>query len=466
MAVSFRHHLVVIWQRRWWVLMSCLLMGAVGTGMALWQSRVYTADAQLVLDARQDPMGGGFMSALNMSTQLEVIKSDKVTSRAATLLMDSGDLQLRAALLDLMKGKAPSVKGLSIFLQTGLTVEPVRGSNVIALTCMAPSPELAVAAVNAVAHAAVDVSIEMKVDPTKESAVWLQGQSKSARAALEAAQAKLSRYQQEKGIVVTDDRMNEESARLSALESALVDAEAKAIDARGHGGGVGSDGGQGAAVASVRAQLSAAELKLLDVSEKLGKEHPQRIALEAQVANLRQRLDAEIAKAAQSGAASAQASRGKVAQLKAMIDAQKKQVLSLRAAHDEISVLQRDVDTARATYESVSQRANQTTLESQSTLTSLRVLNLSDEASDSSKKRRMVRVLGGFAGGFVLAAVAAILLELRNAKVRCLEDFQDIDGISVIGVLHRPGFQPPQLLGLPGPTGPGGPPRLSMEATE
>jgi capsular polysaccharide biosynthesis protein len=227
MAVSFRHHLVVIWQRRWWVVMSCLLMGAIGTALALWQSRAYTAEAQLVLDVRQDPMNGGFMSALNMSTQLEVIKSDKVTARAAALLLDSDDLQLRAALLGLMKGKAPSIKGLSTFLQAGLTVEPVRGSNVIALTCMAPSPELAVAAVNAVAHAAMDVSIEMKVDPTKESAVWLQGQSKSARAALEAAQAKLSRYQQEKGIVVTDDRMNEESARLSALESALVDAEAQ-----------------------------------------------------------------------------------------------------------------------------------------------------------------------------------------------------------------------------------------------
>jgi len=466
MAVSFRHHLVVIWQRRWWVLMSCLLMGVIGTGMALWQSRAYTAEAQLVLDTRQDPMTGGFMSALNMSTQLEVIKSDKVTGRAATLLLDSNDLQVRAALLGLMKGKAPSVKGLSAFLQAGLTAEPVRGSNVIALTCIAPSPELAVAAVNAVARAAMDVSIEMKVDPTKESAVWLQGQSKSARAALEAAQAKLSRYQQEKGIVVTDDRMNEESARLSALESALVDAEAKAIDVRGPGGGTGTESGQSAAVASVRAQLSAAELKLLDVSEKLGKEHPQRIALEAQVANLRQRLDAETAKAARSGFASAQASRGKVAQLKAMIDAQKKQVLSLRAAHDEISVLQRDVDTARAAYESVSQRANQTTLESQSTLTSLRVLNLSDEATDSSKKRRMVRILGGFAGGFALAAIAAILLEMRNARVRCLEDFQDIEGIAIIGVLHPPGFQPPQLLGLPGPTGPGGPPRLSMGATE
>lgn len=469
MAIPVRHHLIVIWQRRWWVLGACLLMGALATGAALLQSHSYAAEAQLVLDTRQDPMGGGFMSALNMSTQLEVIKSDKVATKAAELLLAAPGPTLRPALAALAKsgkGQLPSVKSLSVPLQFGLTVEPVRGSNIIAITSTAPDAELAVAAVNAIARAAMDISVEMRVDPTKESATWLQGQAKSARAALEAAQARLSRYQQEKGIVVTSDRMNEESARLSALESALVDAEAGSMDVPGRQRGADTDAVASPMVASVRAQLSAAELKLLEVSGSLGKEHPQRIALEAQVASLRQRLAEEMTKSANSGVASARASRAKVEQLRALVEAQKKQVLSLRTAHDEISVLQRDVDSARAAYDSISQRASQTTLESQSTQTSLRVLSLADEAADTSQRKRLVRVLGGFGAGLVLAAAMAVVWELRNVKVRCMEDLATIEGVSIIGVLHPPGFQPPSPLSLLPPKGSGGPPLLSMGAVE
>ena len=54
-----------------------------------------------------------------------------------------------------------------------------------------------------------------------------------------------------------------------------------------------------------------------------------------------------------------------VDELQAMVDAQKKRVLDLRAGKDQISILTRDVESAKRAYEALSQRSTQVSLESQ-----------------------------------------------------------------------------------------------------
>ena len=98
-------------------------------------------------------------------------------------------------------------------LERGLAVEPSRGSNVINLTFSGPDPLFAQAAANAFAQAYMDVSVELRVAPARQSATFLDEQTKVLRANLEQAQAKLSKFQQTKGIVVSDERLDQENAR-------------------------------------------------------------------------------------------------------------------------------------------------------------------------------------------------------------------------------------------------------------
>ena len=65
--------------------------------------------------------------------------------------------------------------------------------------------------------APMDVSVELRVATARQSASFLEDQTKSLRANLEQAQARLSKFQQTKGIVVTDERLDQENARYSAL---------------------------------------------------------------------------------------------------------------------------------------------------------------------------------------------------------------------------------------------------------
>ena len=75
---------------------------------------------------------------------------------------------------------------------------------------------------NAFVQAYLDVSLGLKVDPAKQYSTFFDNRSKELRANLERAQAKLSAYQREKGIIANDERFDIENARLGELSTQVV----------------------------------------------------------------------------------------------------------------------------------------------------------------------------------------------------------------------------------------------------
>lgn len=454
--MSLKQYLALMWARRWLVLAVTLLCGALGTAWSLRQPKQYAAESQLVLDVRPDPVLGGFASAVGMTTQLEILKSDKVALRVAeTLLADPSPQMVDRLSLFATSGKPLTQRGLATALQAGMTPEAVRGSNIIAITAQAPDGPLSMAVANAFAQAAIDTSVQLRVEPTRESAQWLTGQTRTLRADLEQAQARLSQLQQASGLIVSDERMTQESARLNALEAELVQAESQRLDTLGKRPGAldeyAPEVQQHPAVTLLRQRLSTAEARLADLSATLGSGHPRRIQAEAEVAELRQQAAAETRRVMQGASASSRVSGQKVAELRTMVEAQKQQVLSLRAQRDRIAMLQHDVDSAQRAYDSVSQRAGQLSLESQNTQTSVRLLTAAADWADRSQRKMILKILVGFVAGLGLGAGIAVLLGLRDWRVRIADDLRMGHAVPLIGVLRAPGGGDgtPSFRGLP-----------------
>lgn len=452
--MSMKQYLAFLWARRWLVLAVTLVCGAVGTVWSLRQPKQYAAEAQLVLDVRPDPVLGGFASAVGMTTQLEILKSDKVALRVAEMLMaDHSPEMVDRLSLFATSGKPLTQRSLAIALQAGMTPEAVRGSNIIAITTLAPNGPLSMAAANAFAQAAIDISVQLRVEPTRESAEWLTAQTRTLRRDLEQAQSRLSQMQQASGLVVSDERMTQESARLNALEAELVSAESQRLDTLGKRPGAldeyAPEVQQHPAIVSLRQRLASADARLAEAAGTLGSGHPRRIQLEAEVADLRQQLVGETRRVIQGASISSRASGQKVAELRAMVEAQKQQVLSLRAQRDRIAMLQHDVDAAQRAYDSTSQRAGQLSLESQNTQTSVRLLTAAADWADRSQRKMLLKILVGFIGGLALGAGAAVLLELRDWRVRIADDLRMGHAVPLIGVLRAPGGASASFRGLP-----------------
>jgi len=443
--MSIAQYLRIIWARKWLVLALLLFTTVVGTLITLFVlSKQYTAEASMVVEVRNDPVLGalapGLASPAYLATQVEILKSDRVAGRVVKMLGVERSPAAVQQWRESTDAKIPLDRYFAALLQKGLAVEPSRGSNVINITFVNPDAAFAAAAANAFAQAYMDVSVELRVEPARQSATWLDDQTTKLRTTLEGAQAKLSKFQQDKGIVVTDERMDQETARLNLLLAQLAQAQAEQVDTamrqRNTGSELSPDVLSSPSVQTLKAQLAVAETRLTEISSNYGPNHPARQAVEAQVRELRQQVAAEVRRVSGGSSVANRGSAQKVAELQTMVDQQKKQVLAMRSVRDQMAVLQRDVDNAQRAYEGVSQRATSVGLEGQNMQANVRLLSPAVEPYTPSRPKVIINILGSIFGGALLGAAAALGLEMVNRRVRSTDDLLSLAGVPVIGVLQ------------------------------
>ena len=459
-------YLRIIWARKWIVIGLFVLIAAAGIATTMLMPRQYTAETSLVVEMRLDPALGALAPALAapsyMATQVEILRSERVASRAVKILGVERSAAAVAQWREATQAKISLERYFAGVLQRGLSVEPGRGgSSILNLGFTAGDPTFAQAAANAFAQAYQDVSVELRVAPARQSATFLDDQVKSLRGDLENAQARLSKFQQTKGIVVTDERLDQENARFNMLISQLASAQAERVETetrqRNTGIETSPDVLGSGAVQGLKAQLAQAETKLSDISSIVGKNHPQRLQLDAQIAELKRQIAAETRRVAGGTSTLSRGSSQKVGELQTMVDQQKRQLLSLRSDRDQIAVYQRDVEAAQRAYDAVSMRLGQVNMEGQNSQANTRLLSPAVEPLEPSRPRVMVGIVGSILGALAAGILAALGLELLDKRIRRPEDLMVMPGVPVIGVLQpagsrRPVFRRMLMIAPPSPS--------------
>jgi len=450
--VFLTQYLRIIWARKWIVIGLFVLVAAAGITTTMLLPRQYTAETSLVVEMRLDPALGALAPALAapsyMATQVEILRSERVASRAVKILGVERSAAAVAQWREATQAKISLERYFAGVLQRGLSVEPGRGgSSILNLGFTAGDPTFAQAAANAFAQAYQDVSVELRVAPARQSATFLDDQVKSLRGDLENAQARLSKFQQTKGIVVTDERLDQENARFNMLISQLASAQAERVETetrqRNTGIETSPDVLGSGAVQGLKAQLAQAETKLSDISSIVGKNHPQRLQLDAQIAELKRQIAAETRRVAGGTSTLSRGSSQKVGELQTMVDQQKRQLLSLRSDRDQIAVYQRDVEAAQRAYDAVSMRLGQVNMEGQNSQANTRLLSPAVEPLEPSRPRIMVGIVGSILGALAVGILAALGLELLDRRIRRPEDLMVMPGVPVIGVLQPAGSRRP-----------------------
>jgi uncharacterized protein involved in exopolysaccharide biosynthesis len=197
------------------------------------------------------------------------------------------------------------------------------------------------------------------------------------------------------------------------------------------------------AVQNLKSQLATAQTKLTEMSAIVGKNHPARIQLEAQVAEIRQQIARESRRVSGGTSSLSRTSTQKVAELQAMVDEQKKKLQTLRADRDLETVIKRDVDTAQRAYDAISSRVGQLNLESQNNQANARLLSPAVEPLEPSRPKILIGILGSIMGGLAIGMLAAFGRELLDRRVRDPEDLMAIPGVPVLGVLRPEGSKRP-----------------------
>jgi chain length determinant protein EpsF len=423
-----------------------VLTVSIVVGVSLLLPKAYTATAAVVVDVRTpDPIAGMATAAVapgaNMVTQVDIIKSDRVALRVVDRLRLTADQDLRQRWQEEVQSRGDFASWIAEILQRQLDVKPSRESNVITVSYASGDPKFSATVANAFVQAYLDTNLELRTEPARQYSSFFDERGQQVREQLEKAQAKLSAYQREKGIIATDERVDIETARLNELSSQLVAVQALSVETssrQSHAGEQLSEVLNNPLIASLKGDIARQEAKLQELNSRLGENNPQVIEAKASLSELRGRVAAETRRVTSSVTTNANINRAREAEIRAALEAQRARVLKMKELRDEAAVLVRDVENAQKTYDSVAARQAQTSIESQTQLTNVSMLNPAVEPSRHSSPRiRLNAILAMFAGG-VLAIGAALLRELLDRRVRSIEDVLQLIDLPVIGVMSRP----------------------------
>src|SRR5437879_11984578 len=282
-----------------------LLLGTVAAIVAasLVLPKRYTATAAVVVDVKSpDPITGIMLHAMvmpgYMATQRDIISSDRVAQKVVKLLKLDEVPGTKEQWLESTQGKGSLVAWRAGALQKKLDVKPSRESNVIDISYRAGDAAFAAAVANAFAQAYIDASIELRTEPARQYARWFGEQDQGLRENVLKAQARLSEYQQNYGILASDERLDSETAKLNDLSAQLTVVQGQTAEARskqrsGSAANTLPEVVQNPLIHTLKADIARQEAKLQEVAGNLGKNHPQYQRMESELASLKQRLEAE-----------------------------------------------------------------------------------------------------------------------------------------------------------------------------
>jgi uncharacterized protein involved in exopolysaccharide biosynthesis len=159
--------------------------------------------------------------------------------------------------------------------------------------------------------------------------------------------------------------------------------------------------------------------------------------MESELASLKQRLEAETRFITSGFGTATTVGKDKEAELVAAIAAQKKKLLGLKQARDQLAALQRDLDIAQKAYEGVSQRLTQSKLESQFTQTNASVLTLASEPVEPSFPNLPLNLVAAILLGTFGGIAAAFGIEILDRRVRSACDVAEMLQLPMLGVIPR-----------------------------
>lgn len=445
--MSFQNFFLILRARYGIVLLVLLSTVSLALAASVLIPPRYSAQASVVVDVKSpDPVAGMLLPALAipfyMTAQVDVISSDRVAQKVVkTLKLDQNPATKEQWLAD-TDGAGDIHAWLAENLLKRLAVKPSRESNVISITYKAADAAVAATIANAFAQAYIDTMIELKVEPAKQYARWFEEQGKTLRDNLEKAQNRLSAYQQEHGIVSGEERLDVENARLSELSAQLSavlgqTTEAQSKQSSGAAADTLSDIVQNPLIQALKADLARAEARLEELSSNIGTNHPEYLRAESQAAALKSRLENETQHIIRGFATSRAVGKKRQYELQAAIDAQKRKLLEIRRARDELGVLTRDVEAAQKAYDQVAQRINQTTLESQFTQTNAAILTPAAQPLKPTFPKLLLNLWISIFVGTLLGVGAALLAEILDRRVRSDEDLTWLLQLPVLGAIER-----------------------------
>lgn len=442
--------LLMVLKARYKIILITLALTVLTTAIVSFSlPKSYTATSTLVVNYKGvDPVTGLALPAQlmpgYMATQVDVLASKTVARKVVSDLGLANNEAVRKSFEEAQIDNGDIVDWLTDLLLKNLDVVPSRTSSIINVSFKGTNPQFAATIANAFSEAYIQTNIQLKVEPSKKAANYFTSQIRELREDLEKAQRRLSEYQEAKGIVSVDERLDVERARLNELSSQLVAAQGQTMEALSRqrnatGANVyeSPDIASNPIIQNLKTEIARAESRFADISQKFERNHPMYLGAKAEIENLKAELEKQTLAVSTNVASNLRILQQRENEIRAALNAQKAKVLELNKDRDTLAVLSREVENAQRAYDLTTQRFTQTNMEGQSNQSDVVVLNPATPPTKPSSPKILLNIALAIFLGFLLGLGFAIIFEMIDRRIRSKEDLITIFDAPVLGVLPK-----------------------------
>jgi succinoglycan biosynthesis transport protein ExoP len=233
--------------RRHWKLVAAACLTAMAAGAIHYSitPKAYLATAIIQIERRtlaptltsQAPWLESYFDAEYYPTQYKLLESRGLSERVIKRLDLASDPAFNsrgagrdAAHSATVEDDQAALGGLADRLRSGLSVEPVRNTQLVEISYRSSSPVFATRAANAFADAFIDMGIEYRFTSAGKTSTFLGTQIEALKKQIEDKEAKLQAFSRRTDMVTTGSGPNVNMQRLQALNTSYMDAKKMRID--------------------------------------------------------------------------------------------------------------------------------------------------------------------------------------------------------------------------------------------
>lgn len=450
------------------VLFVTLLALALGVIYLLTARPSYTAQAQLLIDARkvqifqqQSVLGDNPIDTAQVESQTEILRSENIASAVVKNLDLVNDPEFvgssggfLGAIFGAIFGQSVSDKVASEFevtrsairsFESRLAIKRIGLSYVIQISFWSYSPERAAQIANAVADAYINDQLEAKYQATRRASVWLQDRIRELRDQVSTAERAVVDFKTQNNIVSTggpDKRLlgeqqvaeltsqlviarthsAETKARLDQIESVLrkTDSPAESF------GSTVTDILKNEVVTKLRTQYAELSARESEWSLKYGRDHLAVVNLRNQLREIRNAIFEELKRLAETYKSDYAIAK----QRESSIEQDLSQAVSGSQATDAKSVTLRELQSTAQTYKTIYdnflQRYMEAVQQQSFPITEARVISPASRPLGKSHPKGILTLAIACLGGIVLGFGIGLLRDLSDLVFRSGEQAESL----------------------------------------
>jgi exopolysaccharide transport family protein len=326
-------------------------------------------------------------------------------------------------------------------------VNPIRNSRLVDISMSSEDPQLAARMANVLVRTYIDRNMETKLQAAKDAVKWLGDRINEERKKVGASENALLRYKENNEIITdfTGDSENITAQKLATLNAQTAEAESQRVTLQtryNQAAALSKKPGMLNSIPDVLSNDLIKEIKKMEVvlykrmselKKKYGRNHPQMVALDSELADIRKRKSIEIRSIINSLKNEYNLADAKEKSLKNALARQKTETLSLNKKAVQYGVLKRQAESSRQMYDLLIRRFKETSLTEEMKIGNIRIIDRAETPTKPVKPRRKLNILLSMIIGLTAGIFIAFFLEYLDNTIKAPDDVKKHLGIPFLG---------------------------------